>query len=466
MTTRHTAPTGPPAPRDAGAALLLTLFVTSLVMIVGTTILGVTVSNLRSARASQDAAAALDAADAGLSQALAHLRTFGVAALDCSPTCAAGYGSSANPAEVVLDGPADQSYRVWIEKVAPLPAHNPGTYRVHATGYAGRGVRAIVADVVVGTRPVGLPLAVFARSVNGGGTASVTRESIISTGCVYSRSKILMEGTDAAFGIPAAVHSSQYVSTSNGTNSDCGPSSGAIHKDGICNAAYPYDQDVQGGGPLTGACAGAAGHPAYYGEKDYDLDGVAEAHGSRISDATSLRRLFGIPEKPFTEAQLDNLRDVARSQGQYYLGPGYTAPNPSTTPHSVMFFDLTAGGNTGALVDLKDVTGWGRAPGLDEDSAACLPRSLLIIVVGGNVRLNGQASMVANIVLTSPAPNGHVSKANGTADLIGTIYADSVDLTGTIDVSLDECFVQNLSPSLIDTTLTVVDYREIDRTDP
>ena len=41
--------------------------------------------------------------------------------------------------------------------------------------------------------------------------------------------------------------------------------------------------------------------------------------------------------------------------------------------------------------------------------------------------------MVANLVLTSPAPYGYVFKANGTADLIGTIYADTVDLTGTVD---------------------------------
>ena len=68
-------------------------------------------------------------------------------------------------------------------------------------------------------------------------------------------------------------------------------------------------------------------------------------------------------------------------------------------------------------------------------------------------------------MLTSAAPYGHVSKANGTSNFIGTVYADSVDLTGGTRFSLDECFLQNLAPSLVDTTLEVTDYREVDRTD-
>ena len=66
--TRHPDPTQPARtePRDRGAALILTLFATTLVMIVGTTILTVTVNNLRTTRLSQDSATALDAADAAL----------------------------------------------------------------------------------------------------------------------------------------------------------------------------------------------------------------------------------------------------------------------------------------------------------------------------------------------------------------------------------------------------------------
>ena len=61
---------------------------TTLVMSLGTTILSATVNNLRSTRLSQDAGVALDAADAGLSQVAAHLRTYGVGGLACGPDTA------------------------------------------------------------------------------------------------------------------------------------------------------------------------------------------------------------------------------------------------------------------------------------------------------------------------------------------------------------------------------------------
>lgn len=454
-------------PQDRGAALVLTLFATTLAMIIGTTILTSTVSNLRSSRLSLDATSALDAAEAGVAQAAAHLRTFGVAGIACSPTCASGYGSQAAPTSLTLPGGA--RYRVWIEALAPLPANNPGRYLVHSTGYAGRGIRQIEAEITLGTQPIGLPLAIFARSVNGGGDAAVTRESILSTGCVYSREKILTTGIDVAYKIPAAVHSSQYVSDNQGTNSDCGPSNKAIHNDGTCASGpsgqkpdYRWDHSVQGGAfAPTSECAGLVGDNKFYRSQDLDGDGTIDVVGSRIRDEASLRRLFGIPEKPFTDAQLDTLREVAVSQGTYFTTAAYSptqVPSPSTRPHTLLFFDLK-GAQLGGTVDLKDVSGWGR-PG----DGSCPDRSLVIVIVGGNARLNGQQAMVANLVLTSPAPYGYVFKANGTANLIGTIYADTVDLTGTVNVSLDECFLQNLAPSLVDTTLEVTDYREVDRT--
>lgn len=463
----------PVGPRDQGAALILTLFATTLAMIIGTTILTSTVSNLRSARLSLDATTALDAAEAGVAQAAAHLRTFGVAGIACAPTCASGYGSEASPTAVTLPGGA--RYRVWVEPLAPLPTNNPGRYLVHSTGYAGDGVREIETEVSLGTQPIGLPLAIFARSVTGGGNAAVTRESIISTGCVWARDKIFTTGIDLAYKIPAAVHSSQYVSESQGSSADCGPSNKAIHRTSTCGAgpsgqrpSYRWDHSIQGGAFAAGSpCATEIGASRFYASQDLDGDGTVDVVGSRIRDEASLRTLFGIPERPFTDAQLDVLREVAVSQGTYFTTAGYDpmaipAPVPTsgrpTRPHTLLFFDLK-GAELGKTVDLKAIRGWGRP------ASGCPDQSLVIVIVGGNAKLNGEQAMVANLVLTSPAPYGYVFKANGTADLIGTIYADTVDLTGTVDVSLDECFLQNLAPSLVDTTLEVTDYREVDRTD-
>lgn len=475
MTTNDAAapgcePTGP-GPRDHGAALILTLFATTLAMIIGTTILTSTVSNLRSARLSLDATSALDAAEAGVAQAAAHLRTFGVASLTCAPTCASGYGSSASPTTVTLPGGA--RYRVWVEPLAPLPANNPGRYLVHSTGYAGDGVREIEAEVSLGTQPIGLPLAIFARSVTGGGDAAVTRESIISTGCVWARDKINTTGIDVAYKIPAAVHSSQYVSESQGNSADCGASNKAIHNSNTCGEEatnqhpdYRWDHSVQGGAfDPSSSCATVIGDNKFYRSQDLDGDGTVDVVGSRIRDETSLRKLFGIPERPFTDTQLDTLRELAKSQNTYFESTTENwpalVPTPSDRPHTVLFFDLDVNDEPNLRVDLNDIAGWGRP----EDPAICPTRSLLIVIVGGDAKLNSNRHLSANLVLTSAAPYGHVSKANGTSNFIGTVYADSVDLTGGTRFSLDECFLQNLAPSLVDTTLEVTDYREVDRTD-
>ncbi|WP_372727820.1 hypothetical protein [Nocardioides sp.] len=453
-----------PDPHDRGAALVVTMMIVALVVVLATTVMSVTVNNLGSARRSADAALALDAADAGVAQALAYLRRSGVRRLSCSPTCPSNsWGNSSAPTQETINAATRQAYAAWIEQLAPVTATQSGRFRVHSLGTGGKGVRSLEVDVEVATL-TSLPLGVFARSVSGGGSASVTRESIFTTGCVWNRSKIDMTaGTiDAAYGIPVAVHSSRYISDSNGHNQNCAVSSGAIHKASACHPDYPYDQDNLGGSLTSTSCSSVqTNHPTYYAPRDLDGDGTTDVNGSWIKDDASLRKLFGISTQAFTSAQLDDLRATARSQGTYFTSAtGFTSPDPATTPHAVMFFDLAAS-NPGAQVDLNNVNGWGRTPGLTAGSAQCLDRSLLIVIDGGNAKLNSNQTMTANLVLTSPAPYGSVDKANGTANFIGTIFADTVNLVGNLDISLDECFLANLSPSLL--SASTGDYREIDR---
>jgi type II secretory pathway pseudopilin PulG len=441
---------------DDGSALLITMMVVALVTILATTVLSVTVNNLGGARRSQQSAAALDAAEAGVAQALAQLRSRGTHALRCSPACTANaWGNSQAPAGYDLPGTADQSFSAWIEPLAPFPENDPAVYRVHSVGRAGNGVRAIEVDVSLGSL-ASLPLGLFGRTVEGGGNYTLTRASVFSTGCVYNRDHIgFTTESDAAYGIPTGVHSSQTITLSNGNNQYCTNSARAIHRSSSCSPGYPNDQDAAGGSLMGTGCESVqVQYPHYYGPQDLVGDAAPDVDGSFIRDEATLRALFGIAERPFTPGQLDDLKALARSQGSYYTSTtGFSTPDPALHPNSVMFFDLS-GTAPGGIVDLKqlDETKWGRVaqtPGLGADDVACPPRSLLIVIDGGNVRLNGGESLAASVVLTSAAPNGKVLKHNGSAGLIGTLYADSVDLSGTAALSLDECFMSNLSPSLL-----------------
>lgn len=453
------------AERDEGSALVITLMVVLLVTVLATTALQVTVNDLSSASRSQQAAAALDAADAGVAQALSYLRSNGVHAINCAPGCS-GTWTQGSPAARRLPGTADQSYRVWIEPRAPFPAHDPGIYRVHATGRAANGLRSVEVDVAVGTTGT-LPLGLFGRSIDGAGNYGLQRASIFSTGCVWSRSHIAFSNErDAAYGIPTGVHSARVITEANGTGRDCSPSDHKrIHRPGAsCATAYPYDQDVLGGSLLSTGCAATqTGHPRFYGARDLDGDGDLDVNGSHLADENALRTLFDVAPEPFTRPELDALRELAQQQGSYFRSTSFTTPNPSVTPHAVMFFDLLGTPSEGRIVDLKEMSGtaWSRPANLSAGAAACKPQSLLIVISGGNVRLNSSVRIAASVVLTSTAPYGQVLKHNGSAEMIGTLYGDAVDLSGTGNLSLDECFVSNLSPAILHGE--VDRYVEVDR---
>jgi hypothetical protein len=461
---------GETEPRDGGSALVITLMVLALVTALATTLAAVTIGNLRASVSAQRAGSAVNAADAGIAQAMAYLRSNGVRALACSPTCPANpWGNRASPASVTVAGTAGQAYRAWIEPLAPFPANDPGRYLIHSTGTAsGAASREVSAEVAVTKTRV--PQGIFARSINGGGDASVARESIFSTGCVYNRSKIQMSGMDLAYGIPVAVHSSQIITDSNGTGQNCPTTSKPIHRAKPqyqnaqpCNTDYPYDQDRLGGSLSSTGCAlTQSSYPKYYGQQDLSGDGSVDVHGSLLKDDETLFALYGIRTPALTPAQLDQLRITAQSQGNYWTRSASNTWTSPDEPNAVMFFDL-AQTDPGGTVDLNDVTGFSRSgsANLSAGDAACPAKSLVIVVESGNVKLNSNQQLFASVFVGPGAPYGQVFKANGTSDFIGTLYADTVNLTGTANVSIDECFLANASPALLD--FTISSYREIDR---
>jgi hypothetical protein len=462
--------TSRPTHRDSGSAMVLTLMVMALTTALATTVAVVTINNLQSSWRAQQSAAALSSSDAGVAQAISYLRNNGVRGLRCSPSCDANaWGNSSDPAEVSAPGVSDQSYEVWIETVNPYPENDPGTYRIYSAGVAaGSASRPVTVDVEVSTTEI--PKGVFARTINGGGDASVARESIFSTGCVYNRSKITMvEGEmDLAYGIPIAVHSSQVITDSNGTGQYCPTTNKPIHRTGNqnqtslpCNPSYPYDQDRLGAGLASTSCASAeTSYPDYYAARDLDGDGTPDVHGSFIKDDATLFGLFGIRSPALSQSQIDYMRTIAQSQGNYWNYSQSTKWSSPDEANAVMFFDLTKT-DPGGTVDLNNITGFSRADNMSATDPACESKSLIIVIEGGNVKLNSNQELFASLFLTSSAPYGQVFKANGTSNFIGTIYADTVNLTGTANLSMDGCFMENISPSLLG--LETKRYNEDDR---
>lgn len=454
--------------RDRGSAMILVLLVMTLITAMTSTIAVVTINNLQGSWRSRQAGAALGAADAGISQAVQYLQSNGTRDLSCSPTCASNaWGNSASPTSVTMAGSAGQSYKVWIEAVAPYPTNDPGLYRVRSSGSAsGAASRAVVADVSVQSGAV--PRGIFAKSVTGGGDAQVHRQSVFSTGCVFQRSKIeMIDGElDAAYGIPIAVHSSQIITDSNGSGTTCPSTSKPIHQQGsatkACNTDYPYDQDkfgsrlTPGDGCYDARMAGTGAWAKYYQTYDTNGDGTKDVSSLLQSDS-DLFKLFGFEPK-LSSTMISSLKQTAKMQGNYWTNSsGWTSPDEA---HAVMFFDLAAA-DYGGTVNLNNITGFGRDANLSATDSRCPSKSLTIVIEGGNARLNAQQKLFASLFLTGSSPIGQVTKVNGTSSFVGTIFADTINLVGTTDISLDSCFLSNGNPALA--SVAVTSYREDDR---
>lgn len=462
--------------RDDGAALLTTVFLTVVLSALAATATLITVNNVGNAKRDRQSTSALALSEGGVAQAVAHLRTAqAIKAINaCSPACTSNpWGSSAAPKAVTVS--SGETYQVWIEPLQKLDvaSFTAGVYRVHSKGTsAGNpGNRSVQVDVEVA--PFRYPMAVYADTVRPGGSGSIFAESLFSTGCIFKRDKINF-GTDldVVYKVPPAAHSSQYITESQGSGSSCGPSdSNNIHHpskstDGCStNVRYHYDQDKQGKKPVGSPCY--AKHPATVATASEPAR-PAYPLTSLIADEQDLKDQWNFQLEGLTADQLEILKAAAIEQGFYFTNttaiPAVltSAASAAPYPNPILFYDLAGMPTNNRTVDLNSLNNaYSRAWPLSADSPDCTGRSVFIVVRHGNVSMNSNTILTASVFAMGPSPYGMVSKLNGSAQLIGTLYARDLDLTGTGDIKLDECFVQNPPGQALE--VRVAKFVEVDR---
>jgi hypothetical protein len=427
----------------------------------GVTVSVVSINNSQNAGRDRQAGEALNLAEGGVAQAVEYIRAYGVTALTCYETTyrtnpadascanAAPWGNP-NPAKSqrVTFGP-DQNYRVWIAVIqAPSPLTSlTGRYRVHSEGLSGSGPGARRLEVDLTVKPFSFPLGIFGDDITAGGNIVVTQESVFAKNCVNQREKISFPaGNDIAYGIPAAVHSAQYINyATNGCSSN---DSRNIHDPkprgpGVCygdpGSGLPisnakYDQDRLGGALAGTSCVGSAG--AYPQTSYFDDAGL---------------KSYGYQAGGLSKAEYDALRARAQSMGTYYktaTSPSLTAAFAAENPSAVLFYDLS---NTGGTVSIQqsDIPGY--------ESSQCGQRSIVIVVINGNLDFNGGVDIVGSLFV----PQGTI-KGNGGATLIGTVFARRLDsITGGFNSSLQQCFFDAFPGGLIN--ITSSRFAEVDR---
>lgn len=415
---------------DGGVAMMIVLLAGAV--LTASAIVAVTVSsaNLRNAGRDRVASGALNAAEAGVTEAVNYLRTSLSGDLSCAPTCATNpWGNAAVPKQIAMPDGGEASVHISVVQAFNPPAYKQAIYKITSTGKSGQGPGQRVIEQTVTGVPVQIPIGVYANTITMNGTPQTFQESVFSKDCIRGRNQMTF-GTqpDAYFGIMPAAHSTKWISTGNGS---CGDNNNNnIHKSSACNSAYPYDRDAQGG-PVSSPCT-PPGNTSLFTQADLDSYGRA-----------------------LTESELERLRTQAKAQGNYWTSAtSWTPPNPATSRSAVVFFDV---GPNATVTIQNELDGW-----TWNGDCSTTPRTLIIVVnnsgVGsGGVTLNSNGDLAGALFVQ----RGQL-KFNGTVTWTGTLYADSIQQwNGNATSQLTSCFLANLPGSLMDITPTR--FREVDR---
>jgi len=255
-------------------------------------------------------------------------------------------------------------------------------------------------------------------------------------------------------GLHTGVHSTKVITESQGTGSSCPTNDPkAIHRSGVCDPLYSYDQD-QLGGPLGATSCS-------------DVSAAGLPGNTSFLDTATLYSQYHFQAPGLTATQLNLLRTTAQSQGFYTtsstaIPAALTAANAATLyPHPVLFYDFK-GAAVGSTVSLNNLSAYARSSQLASTSGGCANTGLVVVVIDGNVTLNSNTTLVASVFALSTDPTlSQFTKLNGTANLIGTLYANNVDETGTGNITMDGCFIANPPGSLLN--ITTSNFREVDR---
>ncbi|CAI9409687.1 hypothetical protein [Nocardioides sp. T2.26MG-1] len=473
------------APRDEGSAIIMVLMVLLMLTALGATLTAVTVSNLQGSRRSNEATRVLAAAEAGVAQAVTFMRQNGVSTLRCrdvgtpaSPSwtdCDSAYGANQAVGPAV-PAPGGARFSAWVEERARFLATRPaeGVYVVHSTGTVDgathascQGVdgpcRSVTAKVVVTN--FGFGTGIYAKTIQGNssGNATITGQSVFTTGCfpMRGRSSLKVTGFDAAHGIPAGVHTSGLIV--DGPASWCDTPSRSIHAgDAWCEPAFPFDQDALGGSLAGTPCwtdivaktPGGVPNDAVFGPPDPDDPANDRVWGSRIVSQQGMQDTFGLAYPPLTDDQVERLKEIAEEDETYTTSVAWPT---ATATRGVYFFDLGGPTHNGRApeVDLSQIP----AP-FNTESGACT--GAVVIIRNGNAVISpsdASAQVGASVFLLSPGGGTGVATLNG-GQLWGGLFAEAIDFSGNTSLEPATCTGDGSNPALL--TMTVSDYSEED----
>jgi hypothetical protein len=161
---------------------------------------------------------------------------------------------------------------------------------------------------------------------------------------------------------------------------------------------------------------------------------------------------YGYQPKGLSDEQYAALKARAQAQGTYYTSTSVpTNLSPSTQYDPILYFDL----NQGDTIQLNNELA---AYEYQADPAgSCLQHPAVVLIVrGGDLKLTSNAGLTGPIFV----PEGTITYAGG-ANLVGTIWAANMTITGNANVGLTPCYAASTPGGILNVNPTK--FREVDR---
>lgn len=466
-----------------GVAMVTVLLVGAALTVVGSTATFVTIRELRQGTADGKAAAALAYAEAGVDRFFLEIRR-GVD-LNFNRIFRAGcedtdYSSTTLTPWLIESGLiGNGSYRATLEVVdcaarpfdggSPAKPDPSGTLiaRIRSVGQHPAvnptARRVIEQDVEI--TALGLPVGIFADSVDANGNGNMLSISLVSPGDVHGRDKMGFQGLDPyytkqhfynngdASAMPSSAHAAGRLTMVRGGGTNVHPPSpncDASTLDAQDQSLWDGDgwTDSPGAATVTSGCTGQTGFPP-----------------TSLFTTTDLARVTPTPD--LDEDAYSALADAARSSGIYCRlpgslpctingVPGKALPDPfndvdiaGLSKQFVAYFDFTTGDPLVNQIKWKaDVTPCSEDPAVH--------RSLILVVRNGGGSFQDGTNTTGAII----AADGQVNAEGGFAHE-GTIIAKEFRYRGNATISMSECWVTNMPGPWLKTTASR--WTEVDR---
>ncbi|MGH2746517.1 MAG: hypothetical protein ACRDKB_01150 [Actinomycetota bacterium] len=467
---------------QAGVAMVTVLFVGSTLAVVGTTASFLTIQEFRAGNADRKASQALSYAEAGIDRFLLAFRQ-GEINLNMAYGAGCEYTNTVDHPWLVESGNigngtfraelsvVDCDNRPALDSHGTLDEHATIEAKITSTGQFPAAKRVVEQRIEIS--PLGLPIGVFADSMDANGTGSINQASVMTRGDFTGRDKVGFRGLDPYYfeddfygngeftPIPAAAHAAGTISRVQGGGTPEHPPSpncsASILDDpgqsGWDGDNWTTDEDEAA---VTTTCSGQSDHPPTSLFTAEDLENV-------------------IPKPTLDEDDFAALKEAAKSSGIYCqisqansvpkthsgsckrFGTTISPPQvwqdgdiPVGSPNQFIFYVDFVGGDPLAN-EIRFKTEW-----RDCSYTPALHKSAIFVMRNGGLTFQNGAFVNGAII----AYDGEVD-SQGSYTFHGSIIAKKFWYRGNATIKLSECWVDNMPGPFL--RVELAGWREVDR---